>query len=213
MTAAATAQSLAVARLRAAISSGELRPGDRVHQEALAARIGVSLIPVREALRVLEGDGLITYHPRRGYFVTELRLADVEEIYALRALLEGEAIVAALPSLDDAAVARIAAAADACATAADVADLLDANRRFHFSLFEASGRPHLVRLIRSLWDATEAYRALYYGVDGGRTASARSHAEIVAALRGRDAAAAVAAQARHRDQALAALRGVLAVEP
>ena len=91
MAALATAQEVAVGWLRDAIAAGELRPGERIGQEAVAAEIGVSLIPVREALRILESEGLVTYRPRRGYLVTELDLADFEEIYRLRALLETDA--------------------------------------------------------------------------------------------------------------------------
>ena len=83
-----TAQQVAVTWLRRAIARGALRPGERIGQDAAAAQIGVSPIPVREALRILESEGLVTYVPRRGYFVTELNLADVEEIYHLRGLLE-----------------------------------------------------------------------------------------------------------------------------
>ncbi len=82
----------AASALRAAILEGELRPGQRVNQEDWAARAGVSAIPVREALNALAGEGLVTYRPRRGYVVTELALADLEEVYALRRLLETEAL-------------------------------------------------------------------------------------------------------------------------
>jgi DNA-binding FadR family transcriptional regulator len=68
--------------LRRAIVAGELRPGERVGQDEVAERIGVSIVPVREALRVLEQEGQLTYIPRRGYFVVDLRVADLEEIYA-----------------------------------------------------------------------------------------------------------------------------------
>ena len=87
-----TAQARAAAALRTAILDGELRPGQRVSQEAWAARVGVSMIPVREALRALAGEGLVAYRPRRGYAVTELDLDDLDEVYRLRALLETEAL-------------------------------------------------------------------------------------------------------------------------
>ncbi|HEX5147350.1 MAG TPA: GntR family transcriptional regulator, partial [Conexibacter sp.] len=160
-----TTQQHALDHLRRAIVAGELRPGQRVTQDEIAERAGVSLAPVREALRVLEQEGQLTYLPRRGWFVTELRTADLEEIYALRQVLEERAARAALPQLDDDALERLALAARDCADAAGVADVaaeLAANRRFHFALFEPAGQPHLLRLIRLLWDSTESYRALYY---------------------------------------------------
>src|SRR3990172_4778224 len=92
-----TAQDRAAAAPPTAIPEGGLRPGQRVHQEAGAARAGVSLIPVREALRALAGEGLVTYRRRRGYVVTELDLAELEEVYALRRLLESEALRRGVP--------------------------------------------------------------------------------------------------------------------
>ncbi len=98
--------------LRRAIVAGELRPGSRIGQEEFASQLGVSIAPVREALRILEQEGQVTYLPRRGYFVTELEIADLEEIYALRALLEARAArQRALESLDELGLERIMLAA------------------------------------------------------------------------------------------------------
>src|SRR6202000_2634772 len=100
----------AVEGLRRALTSGELAPGDKVRQEEIADALGVSLSPVREALAVLEQEGQVTYLPRRGYFVTELDVDDLREIYDLRALLEDRAVRRTLPLLDDEALARGAVA-------------------------------------------------------------------------------------------------------
>jgi DNA-binding GntR family transcriptional regulator len=212
-TAPGTTQQHAVDWLRQAIVGGELQPGQRVAQEAVAERIGVSVAPVREALRVLEQEGQVTYRPRRGYFVTELRIADLEEIYDLRRVLEERAARQALPALDDDALARLQAAARDCADAAgagDVAAELAANRRFHFAILEAPGRPHVLRLIRMLWDSTEAYRALYYNSPVERRASLDAHDRIVEAVQARDADRLIAELDAHRERALEMLRGVLA---
>jgi DNA-binding GntR family transcriptional regulator len=211
--AARTSQEHAVAWLRQAIVARELRPGQRVTQEEVAARIGVSVVPVREALRVLEQEGQLTYRPRRGYFVTELSVDDLEEIYGLRALLEARAVRHALPTLDDEALERMARAAQDCVDAASVADVaaeLEANRRFHFAIIDAPGQPHLLRLIRVLWDSTEAYRALYYNAEAERLAAVEAHDRIMEAVRARDAARLIAELDAHRERALAVLRGILA---
>jgi DNA-binding GntR family transcriptional regulator len=208
----ATAQQHAVEALRARIVSGALRPGARVNQEDVAAELGLSVAPVREALRVLEQEGQVTYLPRRGYFVTELNIADLEEIYGLRALLEERAARRALPVLDDEALERVRQAAAACVVAAaagDVAAELAANRRFHFGLLEAPGQPHALRVIRLLWDSTEAYRAMYYNSPEERRASLDAHDAILAAATARDAEALVAALHDHRERALAVLREIL----
>jgi len=202
----------ALERLRRAVVAGELRPGDRIRQEEVAAELGISVASVREALTVLEQEGQVRYEPRRGYFVAELDVADLEEIYDLRRVLETRAARLALPLLDAAAMARLRAAATACADASaagDVAAELDANRRFHFALLEVPGQPHSIRVIRMLWDATEPYRALYYSAPEERRRSLEAHERILAAVADRDADRLVAELDAHRDEALAVLRRIL----
>jgi DNA-binding GntR family transcriptional regulator len=208
-----TTQQHAVDWLRRAIVSGELKPGERIGQEDVAERIGVSLIPVREALRELEGEGQVTYRPRRGYAVTELNPDDLAEIYELRRVLEAQAVRRALADLDDAALARMTAAARECAEAAAAGDIsreLEANRRFHFALFEHPGQPHTLRLIRLLWDSTEAYRALYYNSPAERKAADAAHRRILKAVKQRDADALIAELDAHRQRALDAVTAILA---
>ena len=211
-----TVQEHAVEHLRRAIVDGDLRPGERVRQEDVAARIGVSVAPVREALRVLEQEGQVTYLPRRGYSVTELRIDDLEEIYALRHVLEERAARHALPGRGAGGLDRIATAAEDCRRAAeqgDVAAELAANRRFHFAILDAPGQPHALRLIRLLWDSTEAYRALYYNAPEERHASIEAHDRILDAVRDRDGDRLVAELDAHRERALAVLREVLSPRP
>jgi DNA-binding GntR family transcriptional regulator len=207
-----TAQQHAVDELRRLIVAGRLAPGARVNQEGLAAELGLSVAPIREALRVLEQEGQLTYLPRRGYFVTELRIADLEEIYALRQVLEERAARHALPGLDAETLMRIDDAAADCERAADTGDVaaeLEANRRFHFAMLDAPDRPHVMRVIRLLWDSTEAYRALYYNAPEERAASLAAHARIASALRAGDADELVAELDAHRDRALQVLRAIL----
>ena len=204
-----TAPERAAAALRGAILEGELLPGQRVNQETWAARAGVSLIPAREALRALAGEGLVTYRPRRGYVVTELDLADLEEVYRLRRSLEAEALRRGVPRAGEAELAALAAAADDCRTAQDTAARLAANRRFHELLHGLAGSRLLLRLIGLLWDSTEAYRALYYALPGEAAEADRAHAAILAAVADGDAERAVELEDAHRDRALARLRAAL----
>lgn len=207
-----TAAQHALEELRRSIVAGDLRPGQRVGQEEIAERLGVSLAPVREALAALEQEGQLTYKPRRGYFVTELRLEDLREIYELRALLEGRAARRAAPLLDEDARERVELAAREvveAAAAGDVAAELAANRRFHFALLDAPGQAHTLRLIRQLWDSTETYRAIYYNSPRERTETVRAHERIVAALRAGDADRLVAELDAHRQRALDQLGEIL----
>ena len=211
-----TAQQHAVESLRRLIVAGALRPGQRVNQEDVAEQVGLSVAPVREALRVLEQEGQVTYLPRRGYFVTELRIDDLREIYALRQVLEERAARHALPTLDDDALQRIAQAAKDCVDAAetgDVAGELEANRRFHFALLDAPDQPHAMRLIRLLWDSTEAYRAMYYNSPVERRESVVAHDRILEATRDRDADRLVRELDAHRARALDVLGNVLSGSP
>ncbi len=206
---APTAQDRAAAALRAAILDGELRPGQRVNQEEWASRVGVSLIPVREALGALAGEGLVTYRPRRGYAVTELDLAGLEETYRLRRLLETDALRRGVRRATAADLAALEAEADACALAArqgDVAGQLAANRRFHDRLHSLADSAPLSRLIDLLWDSTEAYRALYYALDGEGDQADHAHRAILAAVAAGDAERTIALQDAHRERALERLR-------
>ena len=203
----ATSQTARVAeRMRADLLSGALRSGQKIPQEALASRYGVSRIPLREALTQLQAEGLVTHEPNRGYFVAELSATDMQEVYRLRELLEAEAIRAACHNLSDADIDRIADLAQRvvdASQAGEITGIAPANRAFHFAVFEASGMPRLNRILASLWDATEAYRGLYFQDRDNRRHIATEHAALLAALRDRDAAAAIDAQAAHRNRSLA----------
>ena len=208
-----TAQHRAAETLRTAILEGELRPGQRVNQETWAARVGVSMIPLREALRSLAGEGLVTYRPRRGYVVTELDIVDLEEVYALRRLLETEALRRGVGRATEADVTALRTAAAGCRRAGargDVAAQLEANRRFHDRLHDLAGSRQLSRLIHLLWDSTEAYRALYYALPGEAAEADRAHEAIVAAVREHDVRGTIALQDAHRSRALTRLRATLA---
>ncbi|HEX2160505.1 MAG TPA: GntR family transcriptional regulator [Thermoleophilaceae bacterium] len=205
-------QEAVLAELRRRIGAGELRPGEPIRAEQVGAELGVSRVPVREALRTLEGEGQVVYEPHRGSFVADLSLDDLRELYRMRELLEQEAIRAALPRLDGPALERLAghvAEADAASERGDLATYAESNRRFHLELYEASGRPLLARTIRQLWDASDAYRALYANRESHRGTAAEHHRAILEALAAGDADAAVAAQDRHREHALAALTAIL----
>lgn len=208
-----TAQEAVLAELRRAIAGGRLQPGQQVVQDSLAEQLGVSRVPLREALKILEGEGAVVYEPRRGYFVAELSLADLEEVYRIRDLLETEAVRVAVPRLDPADLAALEAHASECARAGAAADLdamTEANRRLHFGLIEASGMPRLARLARILWDATDVYRTLYYSEGLNRARVDDEHAAIVRAARAGDAERCAELLRAHREHAVEALRGRLA---
>ena len=209
----ATAQQRALQHLRRLISDGFLQPDDRIRQEQLAADLGCSVIPVREALKTLEAEGQVRYVPHRGYHVTRLSLAELEETYLIRRLLEDEIVRIAAPRLgedDFDHLDRLMDAMESASASGDVATMIECNRDLHFHLFEVAGQPRMVDFIRMLWQATDSYRALYYGDEVARDRVDHEHRSIVEALRAGDVDRAVAELERHRSHAVAALAERLA---
>ena len=207
-----TAQEQVLREVRQLIASGELKAGQQVKQDTLSAQLGVSRVPLREALKVLEGEGQVVYHPHRGYFVAELSVADLVEVYRIRALLEEEALTVAIPMMTDEDVDFIADLADevrAAALTGDVAAISAANRRFHFAMFECSNMPRLVRIIRTLWDATDAYRSVYMASTINVEHMNAEHEEMLNALRLRDGALSIQLQAEHRENSVAAVSKII----
>jgi DNA-binding GntR family transcriptional regulator len=207
-----TAQEAVLVELRRAIVSGDLKPGEQVLQDALAERFGVSRVPLREALKILEGEGQVTYRPHRGYFVAELDLDDLREVYRIRDVLETEAITTAVGQITDAELSEVEQAlqeVERAATAGDLVAMTDANRRFHFGLIEAAHMPRLSRLVRILWDATDVYRSVYYTEGGHRAAVIDEHRAILDAVSAGDADRASAVLREHRQRAVQALEQAL----
>lgn len=207
-----TAQAFVLAELRRAIVSGDLKPGQPLRQDALATRFGVSRVPLREALKALEGEGQVVYEPHRGYQVARLSLDDLLEVYRIRSLLEAEAARRAVERAGDDVVVRmreLAAEVDLAGERGDVVAMTEANRHFHFALVAAAGMPRLERIVRVLWEATDAYRAVYYGDEANRRRVAAEHAAIVQALAARDAERLVRLIDEHRQHAVDALSLVL----
>jgi len=207
-----TAQEAVLAELRRLITAGRLRPGQQIVQDALAVQFGVSRVPLREALKILEGEGQVTYVAHRGYFVTELSLSDLIEVYRIREILEAEAVSIAVPQMTAEDIHRLEGAERDVRAAADIADVVamtSANRRLHFAILDACALPRLVWLIRLLWDATEVYRSVYYNDAHNREMVDSEHRALVAAVKAGDATAALVVLTEHREHAIEALRPVL----
>jgi DNA-binding GntR family transcriptional regulator len=203
-----TAQEAVLTELRRAIAAGELAPGEQVLQDALADRFGVSRVPLREALKILEGEGQVTYRPHRGYFIAELDMEDLREVYRIRDLLESEALEAAVARLTDDDLDDLGRALediDAAAATDDISSMAKANRLFHLGIVEAAGMPRLSRLVRILWDATDVYRARYYADAKHRRDVHAEHEAILRSLRARDVEAAKKLLREHRDHAVRTL--------
>lgn len=145
-----TAQELVLESVRKAILAGVLAPGARLRQEELAETFGTSRIPVREALRALEYEGLVSSEPNRGFTVTALDADDVDEVYELRILLEGHAVRVALPLLTDEDLEDLEGLFKEMQDAHSPDDQLAARERFYYRLYSVTGRPRLVSLVMRL---------------------------------------------------------------
>lgn len=176
--------------LRRWIHSGKLQPGEKVLQEDVAAVLGTSVVPVREALKTLQSEGLLVHHPNRGFFVTKLSKDELVELCSIRSALESLAVEKAMTSLDDDALARMDSLIDAMETAdrsEEIEELIRLDRAFHFTLFSASHSPQLLRIIDMTWDQSDAYRSAYFVDPANRARTHREHRQIVEATRKRDA--------------------------
>jgi DNA-binding GntR family transcriptional regulator len=208
-----TAQEAVLVEVRARILRGDIAPGTPVRQEDLAASLGVSRVPVREALRMLESEGHVTYIPHRGYRVTELDLDELEEIYHLRALIEDDLARRALAGNDPEHVAAVRTA-HARLVAVERADPTDpltmaaANRAFHWVILRPT--PRAERILTTLWDASEVYRARWFAHGENVARGAQEHARALAAVEAGDADALVTVLGQHRAGAVSALRAQLA---
>ncbi len=151
-----------VETLRDEIIRGDLAPGQYLRLEEIAARFDVSTMPVREALRDLEAEGLVTIFPHRGATVTELSADELRDIYDIRAVLEEMATRLAVPRMTPATLDELTSLLERMENAAgDVVTVVELNHQFHLILYAASGRNHLCELNRMLRYRTQHYLHLY----------------------------------------------------
>ncbi|MDP9457940.1 MAG: GntR family transcriptional regulator [Actinomycetota bacterium] len=153
-----TTQDMVTGELRKGILNGVLEGGQPLRQEDIAERFGVSRIPVREALRRLEGEGMVSFYPHRGAVVSELSYAEAREISEIRAALEPVAIRRAIPVLSEEDLARAEEILETIDGEEDLASRWgDLNWRFHSTLYAPAVRPRLLSLIEAQHVAFDRY--------------------------------------------------------
>jgi DNA-binding GntR family transcriptional regulator len=178
--------------LREAIRSGTLADGTELNQVALAERFGISRVPVREALRALEGEGWITALPHRRAVVLSLPLERVREIFEVRALLEKHLLSKAIPAWSASTISRLEGLCDAMDRCADHREWVALNQEYHATLLAPAGSPLAVELLEQLGSQVERYvRSLQADVAREREAG-HEHRDIVAAAKTGDVARATA---------------------
>lgn len=190
----------ALEALRAAIVDGRLAAGERYSVAQLAERFGVSRTPVREALLVLERQGVVRFERNRGVRVLETTAHDIEEVFALRLLLEVPATRRACVLLDDDDLAALDHEIRAMATLAPEGDegaFMAHDRRFHEIILRGSGNRRLAGIVAQLRDLVRFRGASTVGRSRDLEAILAEHVTILDALRARDPAAAADAMRAH----------------
>ena len=188
---------MVAAELRTAILSGRLAAGAPLRQDHIAAAYGVSHIPVREALRRLEAEGLVAYRPRRGAVVARLDGAEAWEITEMRMALEALAVRLSLARATAADFAAAEAALAAGARAATTEARSAANWDFHRALYGPCARPRLLRSVEGLWRQLDRYLRVVWQAAEVQGRSQDEHRAILAAYRRRDLEAALALTEAH----------------
>jgi len=187
----------AVDALRRAILSGELLAGRSIRQEELAAQLGISRIPLREALRQLQAEGFVTSAPHRGVVVATLSLEGLREICEIRAQLEGHVLALAVPLHDAKSLAEVEAALAATREDDFGEGWTNLNLRFHRALYAPARRPLILSEIERYHAHTERYLRVHAALFQHRDAADREHRLMVDAIRARDPERAVAVLREH----------------
>lgn len=173
-------------RLRLAIMRGVLAPGERFFPKDISKRLDVSLVPVREAIRRLEGEGLIVAHPQRGAMAADVSVAELRDIWDVRHLLEGQAIAhRSSQRMAPEDIVRMRQALEdlrsaAAASPSGSEELRLAHHSFHWSLLEPGGSPWVRRILYQLWQASDRYVELSIKLTGDADGFVKGHEELLA---------------------------------
>jgi DNA-binding GntR family transcriptional regulator len=203
-----------VERIRTQILQGKLTPGQWLRQERLAAELGTSYTPIREALKQLQAEGMVEHVPYRGVRVVQFSPQDVLDIYGMRAVLEGQAAAGAAIRLTDAQRAHLRQIHEQMLayTGTEHLQLVrDLNQQFHQVIIEASGRTYLIRVLRMIWTWSPAMLWSQFvnpAIEGDSEYVAEDNAEhgqILAALEAQDGEAAERLMRQHIERACQAL--------
>lgn len=179
--------------LRQAILRGDLKPGERLMEIKLAKRLGVSRTPIREAIRMLELEGLVVMIPRRGAAVAQITKQDLEDVLEVRCSLEELAVELACTRITGNELADLHRALkefEAACDANDVTALAEKDVEFHDIIFEATGNQRLIQLLNNLREQMYRYRLEYLKDESSHDKLLQEHKTIEMDIRNHDVAAA-----------------------
>ncbi|MBT6093554.1 MAG: GntR family transcriptional regulator [Rhodospirillaceae bacterium] len=187
--------------LRQAIRDGHYAPGERVRETEVAAALGVSRTPVREAFRQLQADGLLTMEPWRGVVVAQMDQQQMVELYAMRQVLEGTAAGLAARHAAASQVAALGDLLDASEGETDAVKLADLNRQFHQGIYDAAHNRFLLKALNALRDSMALLPSTTYALAERPPSALVEHRDILTAIERHDADGAERAARAHIAQA------------
>jgi DNA-binding GntR family transcriptional regulator len=174
--------------LRTAILGGSYLPGERIRQEDVATRSGASRIPVREALRMLDSEGLVTLVANSGAWVTKLTLGECVETYLIRERLEPLLLRRSMPRLDHAAIDRLGRLVGEMEAGAELDAFMRADREFHLSSYAGAASGEMWQIIHRMWNTTQHYRREFtkLAAAGGLSVTHLEHRLLLDCIRRQD---------------------------
>jgi DNA-binding GntR family transcriptional regulator len=187
--------------IREALASGQFRPGSRLLEASVAEELGVSRIPLREALATLVAEGLLERRHRRGAHVPSLNRSDLTEIYLARNALESilfERAAEHITSDDVRKLVAINEEVSAASKSGALSEMADANRRFHFLIMDRASLPRITAMVTRIWDMTAFYRVYFWLDTSHRELTIKGHRRIIQACKAHDARRLVELHNEHR---------------
>ena len=203
---------LVAERLRDQIVRGEIPEGAQLRQQVIAAQFRISRVPVREALRQLDAEGLINILPYRGAIVPALSLKDIEELFTIRALLEPEVLKLSIPHLTPADFAHAEGLLNRHVHELEAKEQVATwglNWHFHSTLYSRAKRPHFISIIRNATNSIERYTGPQLDFVDGMKRANQEHAQILELCRKRETSAACKLLRQHIQHAGLSLRQAL----
>jgi len=199
--------------LRLAILRGQLKANEPIRQDKIAAELGISKVPLREALAHLETEGLVALHMNRGAFVTPLSAAEASELYVIRTALETITLEKAVPVLTATDLVQAENVLRLMDIETDPARWNELNWQFHLHLYQPAKLPQTLKILGPLHLRVARYLVLYLGSLGFQERSQQEHYAILHACQMRDSPQASHLLRQHLDNAAQMLAEALAASP
>ena len=200
--------------LREAILRGELAPGVQLRQAELAGQLGLSRVPVREALQVLETEGLLLHRPNSGYYVRRLSAEELSQVYVMLDLLEEVVLtnITGVPPEQLDRLVAINAELEVAFSRNAVHDRMELNREFHVGILRLGQQPIILQEIQRLWTMSESYRILHLHDHDSHTETLQQHRLMVEAIKTGDSQTLVKLAKMHRQVSKTSVLRILAAQ-